>query len=238
MEMTMRTIPTRRRRALVWAAAPLLALGLLAGCSSSDETSTSNSSTTTGSTPGSAPGTTSTTIDPEQTAAFDKTIQQELKDVGCYTGTVDGILGPQSDAAILAFQSASGLEADGELGPETESALASAVSKKETVCTAPASTTTTATKPGTTSTTAAGAGVAPCTATALAMAMPQGTTINSFICSGNYAAGTNTGTGGSPTPFLLESVNGAWSDPSQSPCGTASAGIPPIILETGCPKQP
>lgn len=236
METTMRTIRSRRGRALVWAAAPMLALGLLAGCSSSDETSTANSSTTVGTTPGSsAPGTTSTTIDPEETKAFDKTIQQELKDVGCYTGAVDGILGPQSDAAILAFQSAMGLETDGELGPETESALATAVSKKETVCKAPTSSTTST--PGTTSTTAAG-GIAPCTATALAMAMPQGTTINSFICSGAYAAGTNTGSGGSPTPFILESVNGAWSDPSQSPCGTASAGIPPIILETGCPKQP
>jgi hypothetical protein len=234
---TMRTTGSRRRRVAVWAVAPVLALGLLAGCSSSDDTSTGNSSTTAGSTPGSsAPGTTSTTIDPEQTIAFDKTIQQELKDVGCYTGTVDGILGPQSDAAILAFQAASGLETDGELGPETEAALATAVSKKETVCKAPTSSTTSTTKPGTTSTTAAGGGVAPCTATALAMAMPQGTTINSFICSGNYAAGSNTGSGGSPTPFLLESVNGAWSDPSQSPCGTASAGIPPIILETGCPK--
>ena len=111
------------------------------------------------------------------------------------------------------------------------------MSKKETVCKAPTSSTTTA-APGTTSTTAAG-GTAPCTATALAMATPQGTTINSFICSGDYAAGTLTGQGASePSPFLFESVNGSWSDPSQSPCGTASAGIPPIILETGCPKQP
>ena len=236
METTMRTNRSRRGRALAWAAVPMLALGLLAGCSSSDETSTGNTTTTVGTTPGTAPGTTSTTVDDEATVAFDKTIQQELKDVGCYTGTVDGILGPESDAAILAFQSATGLETDGELGPETESALATAVSKKETVCKAPTSTTT-STKPGTTSTTASVGGVAPCTATALAMAMPQGTTINSFLCSGNYAAGSNTGPGGSPTPFLLESVNGKWSDPSQSPCGTASAGIPPIILETGCPKE-
>ena len=81
-------------------------------------------------------------------------------------------------------------------------------------------------------------GVAPCTATALAASMPQGTTINSFVCSGNYAAGSNTGAGGTATPFIRESVNGQWGDPSQSPCGTASAGVPPIILETGCPKQP
>jgi peptidoglycan hydrolase-like protein with peptidoglycan-binding domain len=233
METTMDTTRTTRTRALKWAAVPILALGLLAGCSSSDETNTANTSTT--ATPGStAPGTTSTTVD--ETAAFDKTVQQQLKDVGCYAGAVDGIMGPATDSAILAFQSAMGLETDGELGPETKSALASAVSKKETVCKAPTSTTTTSTKPGTTSTTAAGGGIAPCTATALALAMPQGTTINSFICSGEYAAGSNTGTGGSPTPFLLVSVNGAWGDPSQSPCGTASAGIPPIILETGCPK--
>lgn len=225
---------TKRTKTLAWAAAPVLALGLLAGCSSSSDTDTANSSSTTGT---SAPGTTSTTAGgpSAETIAFDKTIQQELKDVGCYTGSVDGILGPESDAAILAFQSASGLETDGELGPETESALSAAVSKKETVCSAtPASTTTTTAGSGTTSTTAAGGGVAPCTATALLTAMPQGTTINSFVCSGNYAAGSNTGSGGSPTPFILESVNGAWGDMSQSPCGTASAGIPPIILETGC----
>jgi len=224
---------TKRSKTLAWAAAPVLALGLLAGCSSSSDTDTANSSSTTGT---SAPGTTSTTAGgpSAQTVAFDKTIQQELKEVGCYTGTVDGILGPQSDAAILAFQSASGLETDGELGPETESALSEAVSKKETVCSAtPASTTTTTAGSGTTSTTTAG-GVAPCTATALLAAMPSGTTINSFVCSGDYAAGSNTGSGGSPTPFVLESVNGAWSDMSQSPCGTASAGLPPIILETGC----
>jgi hypothetical protein len=238
METIMRTNRSRRHKALVWAAAPVLALGLLAGCSSSDETSTANPSTTAGSTGTTAPGTTSTTVDNEATVAFDKTIQQELKDVGCYTGNVDGILGPESDAAILAFQSASGLETDGELGPETESALATAVSKKETVCKAP-TTTSTSTKPGTTTTTAASGGVAPCTATALAMASPEGSTINSFVCSGTYAAGTLTGKGASePSPFLFESVNGAWSDPSQSPCGTASAGIPPIILETGCPKNP
>lgn len=230
METTMRTIRTRRT-ALAWAVAPVLALGLLAGCSSDSDTNTADTSTTTAA----AAGTTSTTVDDGVTAAFDKTIQQELKDVGCYTGEVDGILGPQSDAAILAFQSASGLETDGELGPETEAALAAAVSKKETVCKAPSSTTTSTAKPGTTTTTAGG-GIAPCTATALATAMPEGTTVNSFVCSGSYAAGTNTGPGGSPTPFILESVNGAWGDMSQSPCGTASAGLPPIILETGCPK--
>jgi len=224
---------TKRSKTLAWAAAPVLALGLLAGCSSSSDTDTANSSSTTGT---SAPGTTSTTAGgpSAQTVAFDKTIQQELKDVGCYTGTVDGILGPESDAAILAFQSASGLETDGELGPETEAALSEAVSKKETVCSAtPASTTTTTAGSGTTSTTTAD-GVAPCTATALLAAMPSGTTINSFVCSGDYAAGSNTGSGGSPTPFIFESVNGAWGDMSQSPCGTASAGLPPIILETGC----
>jgi peptidoglycan hydrolase-like protein with peptidoglycan-binding domain len=228
----MRTTTTRK--VLAWAAAPALALGLLAGCSSSSDTNTADSSSTTGT---SAPGTTSTTAGgpSAETVAFDKTIQQELKDVGCYTGNVDGILGPESDAAILAFQSASGLETDGELGPETESALSTAVSKKEKVCTSvPPSTTTTSAKPGTTTTTAAGGGVAPCTATALLAAMPAGTTINSFVCSGDYAAGTNTGQGGSPTPFILESTNGAWGDMAQSPCGTASAGLPPIILETGC----
>jgi hypothetical protein len=54
---------------------------------------------------------------------IDKTIQQKLKDLGYYTGTVDGKLGPYTVAAIKAFQTANGLVADGVVGPLTKAKL-------------------------------------------------------------------------------------------------------------------
>jgi len=67
------------------------------------------------------------------------TWQVDLNAVGCYTGPVDGTPGPQTEAAIRAFQSASGLSVDGLLGPATESALKDAAAAGETVCQEPAS---------------------------------------------------------------------------------------------------
>ena len=55
--------------------------------------------------------------------AIDKTIQQKLKDLGYYTGTVDGKQGPYTTAAIKAFQTANGLVADGIVGPITKAKL-------------------------------------------------------------------------------------------------------------------
>ena len=50
-------------------------------------------------------------------------------------GQVDGEQGPQTEAAIKAFQAASALQVDGLLGPKTESALTTAAAAGETVCT-------------------------------------------------------------------------------------------------------
>src|SRR5262245_40233077 len=106
---------------IVAVAASLLILG---ACSSDKEDDGSSSTTQT---------TAKSSTDAE-TVKFDKSIQQQLKDVGCYSGAVDGILGPETDAAIVAFQTAAGLTADGQLGPETESALKSDASAKKQVC--------------------------------------------------------------------------------------------------------
>ena len=61
--------------------------------------------------------------------------QNDLNTVGCWAGPVDGSKGPQTEAAIIAFQTAKGLTVDGLLGPQTEGALQEAVAAGETVCT-------------------------------------------------------------------------------------------------------
>ena len=43
----------------------------------------------------------------------------DLAAVGCYPGAIDGANGPQTEAAVSAYQSATGLTADGLLGPQT-----------------------------------------------------------------------------------------------------------------------
>jgi peptidoglycan hydrolase-like protein with peptidoglycan-binding domain len=189
----------------------------LAACGDDDSESTTTSTTST---------TASDSAQAAATARFDKQIQQELADVGCYKGEIDGILGSASDAAILEFQKAAGLSADGELGPQTEDALKKAVDEGEKVCSESTTTTTAAT-----TTTGGGSGTAPCTATAIAKGLPdEGETITSYVCSDGYAAGSVSG----DAKFLLVDDNGTWVAPSTDPCGAASAGIPPVILEDGC----
>src|SRR3954470_2214948 len=55
--------------------------------------------------------------------AMVKEIQRKLKAGGFHPGAIDGIYGMQTVAAVSAFQIASGLLADGEVGLETASAL-------------------------------------------------------------------------------------------------------------------
>jgi hypothetical protein len=98
-----------------------------AGADSVPATSTSEGSDGGDQTATSAPGAT-----PEEIAAG----QEALKEVGCYTGSVDGLYGPATDQAILDFQEAAGLEVDGIFGPATLEALETAVAAGETVCTA------------------------------------------------------------------------------------------------------
>lgn len=53
------------------------------------------------------------------TTSQNKEIQRRLKNWGYYTGSIDGILGPQSIKAIKAFQKKYGLVQDGIVGPKT-----------------------------------------------------------------------------------------------------------------------
>ncbi len=50
-------------------------------------------------------------------------LQRKLKARGLYDGTLDGIFGHGTEAAVLAFQRAAGLVADGVAGPKTMAAL-------------------------------------------------------------------------------------------------------------------
>jgi N-acetylmuramoyl-L-alanine amidase len=52
-----------------------------------------------------------------------KTIQRVLKNLGYSPGPIDGKFGPQTGAAVRAFQTDKGMVPDGEVGPKTAKAL-------------------------------------------------------------------------------------------------------------------
>lgn len=81
---------------------------------------------------GQTPSGTDTTT--ETDVVTNKTIQQQLAVVGCYSGTIDGILGMDSFNAITTYQKASNLSADGILGPATQNALSRDAANQKKVC--------------------------------------------------------------------------------------------------------
>jgi peptidoglycan hydrolase-like protein with peptidoglycan-binding domain len=209
--------PTRRAAFAGVVLAALLVLGACGDDSSDDSASTTTTAASSGTTvPSNA-----------DLVKFDKLVQEQLVQVGCYSGNVDGILGPQTDAAIVAFQHASGLPVDGEVGPETESALVEATAQKKTVCQSGTTTT------STTSTTA-GPNDPVCSATALAKALPSGTVITTFVCADTYAGVQGQNGVYAVLDWTTSGSGAAWAEMSPDPCGAASAGLPPQVLETGC----
>lgn len=60
-------------------------------------------------------------------------IQKRLKDLGLFNEEVTGYFGPKTEAAILAFQDASGIKADGIVGRKTKEALQTAVKSESLV---------------------------------------------------------------------------------------------------------
>lgn len=56
--------------------------------------------------------------------------QRALKDIGFYSGEVDGVWGPMSRGALIRFQESKGLVPDGIWGPRTEAAIIGARSQK------------------------------------------------------------------------------------------------------------
>ncbi len=55
--------------------------------------------------------------------ALVKTVQTKLKNWGYYTGTVDGVYGPKTVAAVKYFQKKNGLTQDGIVGAKTAAAM-------------------------------------------------------------------------------------------------------------------
>lgn len=60
-----------------------------------------------------------------------KKLQNQLKELGYYSLTVDGKFGAKTELAVKAFQRAYGLTADGIVGAVTQEALANAVAAKQ-----------------------------------------------------------------------------------------------------------
>ena len=61
-----------------------------------------------------------------------KTLQSRLYDLGYYTDEIDGQFGAGTKAAVIDFQKANGLEADGMVGSETKAVLYSPQAKPKT----------------------------------------------------------------------------------------------------------
>jgi peptidoglycan hydrolase-like protein with peptidoglycan-binding domain len=69
------------------------------------------------------------------TTAFVQQIQVALQQLGFYSGNIDGVYGPETVAAVKAFQSSAGLKADGVAGPRTIAAYEAQIKGDSTVAT-------------------------------------------------------------------------------------------------------
>lgn len=105
-----------------------LAAVALVGCGGEDGGDEAASSDTTRAT--TSPVVRHHELTPEEIEVY----QQDLDDVGCWAGPVDGVLGPRTEAALREFQEASGIPVTGLLGGESEIALTDAAANGETVC--------------------------------------------------------------------------------------------------------
>lgn len=56
-----------------------------------------------------------------------RTLQENLRDAGYFTGRIDGLFGARTRGAVLAFQADNGMAADGVVGPVTWAAFSKAV---------------------------------------------------------------------------------------------------------------
>ena len=193
---------------------------LVAACSSSSSPPSSSTPSTSA---------TSTTSGGALSASAIRSLQTDLTKVGCYHGSIDGSIGPQTTQAIRNFQAASHLAVDGVYGPDTEGQLLAATRIDVRVCATTTASTTTSTS--TTTTTVATAASAPCTRAAISAALEPGETLNTLTCGNGWAAGSWTNSMYTAA-YLLRSSNGVWVQPPANACANPTAlGIPAAVLD-------
>ena len=76
--------------------------------------------------------TTSTLLQRGSTGTGVTTLQQQLQALGYYTGSIDGIYGPETERAVRTMQAAAGITVDGIAGPQTMAAFATLTAQKQT----------------------------------------------------------------------------------------------------------
>jgi dienelactone hydrolase len=81
------------------------------------------SSSSTGSTTTTTTTSSSGNLQQGSSGAAVTALQQKLQALGFYSGAIDGDFGPQTQAAVIAYQKSQGLTADGIVGPKTKAAL-------------------------------------------------------------------------------------------------------------------
>jgi peptidoglycan hydrolase-like protein with peptidoglycan-binding domain len=198
-------------------AVALVALSLLAAACSSDDSSSSNDTTTTTNE--------ASNRDPNALLGAEqvKALQEDLTAVGCFSGTVDGIVGPVTRAGISAFQEAEDLPVDSQYTAATKDKLAIVVGDGVKVCaTAPVPAPTTG---------------PPCTSAAVLAGLPSGSAILDFGCSGAWAwAGydVDANQGGYEATALLKAEGSSWASVDRGQYCVPASNIPSDIYDPGC----
>jgi hypothetical protein len=199
-----------RGKRSVWFGAATLALALLvAACGGDDDSSVS--------TDGNDASTTSTTAAANNDGGSDGSdgnevlhIQRELVSLNCNPGPLDGELGPDTVRAIRFFQQTVGITVDGIVGPQTRAALTTAAQAGTPFCPNVPPPPPPSTSPPTTSGGGGGGGggTPPCTQAAIEpvviAGLSQGETLvklNEFHCAITWAVTSPTvGTAGGGDP--------------------------------------
>jgi len=188
------------------AVAVVVAALALAACGSDDKKSSTTTTTTAAVSPTTGGSQTPNTLSKGEVTAM----QEMLDKVGCDVGPNDGILGPETLAALRAFQQGAGLTPDDIYGPATRTALEQASAAGRKVCSLPATTTTVRT-----GTTVKPAANAPCTDAAIVAGVQAAdgldATVTGFGCDGQWAyAFADISSLQYAVTVLLESENGKW----------------------------